>query len=362
MASSFDKYTKDANKLLGGVLGNLNTVIGNTTANRTASINSGSNAAVDTLRTFGGSALDTLSGAGSQAVDALNGSLSDALGSLGTAYGNATNAVTGYGNQALGTLGSIEGLYQPYYANGTAASNTLTDALGLNGASGNAAARSAFTAAPGYQYSVDQALEQSKRAANASGMLRSGNAERELTTIAQGLADQGWNNWLSSLSGQQGIGLQAAGAIGNARGDYATTLTNMGNSLADLYSSLGGAQAGLQAQTGQNVANSILNTGSSLADVLTGLGSSIGGVQQQTGQDISGIQRDAMAQTIPLNQQMVSTIANNIINNGASQTTQQNQNLQSIINGVGSLGSFLTAPLTGGGSTLLGGFLNKLGA
>lgn len=97
--------------------------------------------------------------------------------------------------------------YQPYADAGTKALGTYTDALGLNGDAGNAAATAAFHTSPGYDFAMDQGTTAALRGASAAGMLNSGNTLTALTKFGQGTADQEYGSWLDRLSSLQGEGL-----------------------------------------------------------------------------------------------------------------------------------------------------------
>lgn len=112
---------------------------------------------------------------------------------------------TGYLNQGqAGSLASLDkagGYYAPLsqkYGQGT---NLYLDSLGVNGPEGNTRATGAFQAGPGYQYSVDQALDQTKRAAAATGGLQGGNTLAALSDRAGNMANQEYGNWQTRLGG-----------------------------------------------------------------------------------------------------------------------------------------------------------------
>lgn len=166
------------------------------------------------------------------------------LGSLtGSSTGKATMAAAdqnkglikelqGLGNTIIntgegkseGALNSAIGAYQPWVTSGGAANTMYGNALGLNGADGNAAATGAFQAGPGYQFAMDQGTQAALRGASAGGMLNSGNTLTALTQFGQGLANQEYGSWLDRLSGMSAQGLSAAGGQASGYGG-----------LADLY-------------------------------------------------------------------------------------------------------------------------------
>ena len=222
-----------------------------------------------------------LTNAAGNARTDLSGGVASALQSLLAGYGQGSSDLTNYAGQAAGAIGSgvnqavdtVQGsnaAFQPFAATGTAANGMLGNALGLNGAAGNAAATSAFQASPGYQFQVDQATDAAARKAASLGMAASGNTMSAITGLAGNLANQEQGSWLDRLQGLASQGLSAAGSIsGNnqAAGNYqyggggilANLLSQTGQSLATGDRALGTAQAGLQ--SGLGTAQASLDTG-----------------------------------------------------------------------------------------------------
>src|SRR5205085_2489431 len=89
---------------------------------------------------------------------------------------------TGYG-QAADTLKGAAGAYDPLIQRGLAGYDMYSNSLGINGAEGNAAARGAFQAGPGYQWQVEQATDAAQRAANKIGGLYGGNTTDAVTRL-----------------------------------------------------------------------------------------------------------------------------------------------------------------------------------
>ena len=88
---------------------------------------------------------------------------------------------------------------------GPGANGLLGDALGTGGADGTARALAAFRADPGYQFQEQQGLDALGRSAAARGQFQSGETGLDTLRFSQGLADQGWQQWLKNLmSGVQG--------------------------------------------------------------------------------------------------------------------------------------------------------------
>ena len=173
------------------------------------------------------------------------------------AYGAIDKGVSGANEDyaaALGLYGNISNTFN----NG---SMMYANALGLNGASGNAAAQGAFTAGPGYQFSLDQALQAVERRAGAQGRLGSGQTGIDTINTAHGIANQEYGNWLERLSGYDGKALGAADSQSGIYGNMAGTDFNAGMAKAgygwDAATGAAGAEAGYQAGKDQSGANII---------------------------------------------------------------------------------------------------------
>lgn len=142
------------------------------------------------------------------------------------------NSLLGKGNSIIdqgeakssGALNSAISGYQPWVDSGKSANALYGDALGLNGAEGNANATSAFQAGPGYSFALDQGTQAALRGASAAGMLNSGNTLTALTGFGQGLANQEYGSWLDRLKGTSDTGLTAASGQASGYG-----------ALSDLY-------------------------------------------------------------------------------------------------------------------------------
>jgi hypothetical protein len=159
----------------------------------------------------------------------------------------ANNALQTGANNA--TADFATNYYTPYTQTGTNANTMYANALGLNGASGNTAATSAFQTSPGYNFAVQQGTQALDRSAAGAGNFGSGNAAVALQNYGQGMANQQYNNWLSNLQGLGQEGLAAA-----------TGQTGREQSLANIQTGLGQGQAGA-IQNGVNQATNALTSG-----------------------------------------------------------------------------------------------------
>lgn len=165
-------------------------------------------------------------------IAGLNSGYSAASGSLGQATSDLTNYL-GQGNKALTTY--YTQALQPYltnYGQATSGTTALADALGLNGATGNAAATSAFWNNPATQSSIDIGSENVLRNAARTGSTNSGGTNADLQTLAQDVASQNWNSYVSSLQPYLNYSNSSAAGIANVD-------TGLGSSLNQNYTNLG---------------------------------------------------------------------------------------------------------------------------
>jgi len=153
----------------------------------------------------------------------------------------------------------------------------LLNALGVNGASGNAAAQSAFTNNPGFESGLTAGLDAINRRRAAAGMLGSGNADQDAQTFGQNLQNQQYNNWLSSLgqfinpelSATSGAATGQAGVYGGMAGLATQNASDKTNILGSTTTGLVGAN-NLEAQGKSAGAKNLLGLGTSLASLAMG--------------------------------------------------------------------------------------------
>lgn len=172
----------------------------------------------------------------------LNQGSNNNIGWIEQGYGNNAGALNnlqtqgtaaldkGYAGASDATHNAINA-YSPLSAVGNkygAAGDMYLDALGVNGAGGNARATSAFQAGPGYQWQVDQATDAAARKAASLGVAAGGNTLDAITRLGSNLANQEYGNYLTRLgdAGKTGIGAMTTAAGGQANG---------WNSLANLF-------------------------------------------------------------------------------------------------------------------------------
>lgn len=116
---------------------------------------------------------------------------------------------------------------------------------------------SAFTTDPGYQFSLDQALEAVRNRGAAAGNYGGGGTTSDLLRTATGLAQQGYGDFYSRLFNSATLGQNAAAGAGTAG---MNTASNIGNLLT--------ANAGAQGDAAINRANAYSNFGGQLGSLL----------------------------------------------------------------------------------------------
>ena len=290
-----------------------------------------------TLTNAAGAASSALNQGSTAAQGALTSYLNGGMDSIRNYGGQAQDALGRGVNTAVGTVQGSNANYQPYAASGGAATGALSDALGLNGPAGNAAAQAAFTSSPGYAYTLQQTTDAAQRAAAAAGINASGNTLTAISKLASKLSDQNFQQYVSNLSGLGSQGLQAASGISNnntAAGGYEY---GGGGTSANLFQNTGTQLGALSQALGTSLGTLDYNTGVGQSNIQTGLGNSL-------------VNSDTAAQT-----------AINNANLGAANATASatNANNGILSNALKNLGSFALSGGTGAGGGSLGGLLNR---
>lgn len=199
-----------------------------------------------------------------QSLDALG----QARGALSTGLGSQVGAINSGADSALGRLGQIPGMYQPYADAGRQASGAQANFLGLNGigaASGQDDALRAFRDSTGYRDIVDSASDNAMRRASATGMLGSGNTLDALARIGTSEANKSGQQYFGNLGTVADRGMQANAGIGNALTGMAGIDMSRASGLSGVYGQNAaanagtyGAEAGLYGQDAQNRANTAM--------------------------------------------------------------------------------------------------------
>jgi hypothetical protein len=173
------------------------------------------------------------------------------------------------GNQTLASnYGQALQPYQQNYQQAQGGVQQLMNALGLGGAAGNAAATQGFQNNPGYQFQLQQGIQNVDRNQAASGMLGSGNTDAAVANYSSGLANQGWNQYLSQLQPFMGATQNAAQGIG-------TLFSGLGQGINQNLNTQGSAAYGTQAGIGNAQAQAALAPyaiGGNLIQTLLGAG------------------------------------------------------------------------------------------
>ena len=296
-------------------------------------------------------------------------------------YGQARDAFSNYMGQGINTLGGAAAAYDPLISHGMAGYGMLNNALGLGGAGGNAAARNAFQAGPGYQWQVDQATDAAQRAGNRIGSAYGGNVIDATTRLGSNLANQEWSKWIGNLQPYQQAALAATAGKTGVLGQQASMQGAQGQGLAGLYTgesgaltditktaasnemASAGAASNLMRATGQSMsdrqaqlaaymadlntkqggdyASTATNYAQQLANLGTGYGSSMAGLIGGTAGNIASAMSEANKATIEAGTAAMT----------AGQNASSNQ-WGAILGGLG-LGSKLLGGAAGGGGGLL---------
>ena len=117
---------------------------------------------------------------------------------------------------------------------------------GPQGQTPQQAAESAFDIfrnSTGYQFRRDEGMDAVNSGWAGSGMLQSGAALRGIQEYGQNFASNEFNNYMALLSGQQGTGLQAAGAQAGVGVNYANAASNINQANANALSNAAVARA-----------------------------------------------------------------------------------------------------------------------
>jgi hypothetical protein len=214
------------------------------------------------------------------ATGAYGSGLTGATGAYGSALGNATNAYGGALNNSTGALGqSLANSVAPFQTNlqaGQAGQQQYGNALGLNGAAGNAQALAGFQNNPGYQFQMDQMMQNLLRNQQATGQANSGATNVDTLQQASGLANQGWQNYISNLAPYLNTSNAAAQGIAGANQNY-------GNQISGLNQNIAGGIAGANLGTGSGIAGANLNTASGLAGTNVNIAQLLAAANQNQG-------------------------------------------------------------------------------
>lgn len=284
-----------------------------------ADINRGFDAATTSLRDGAGNSLSSIAQAYDRAGMAARTGYDDSLSALARGYGTAVPTVSGgfneairSANQGFGTARAdvnaafdranpaIRAGYtdaaaaqQPFYDTGTGALTELANLVGLNGQTEADAALGRFQTSPGYQFQMNEGVNALDRSAAARGGLYSGAQGKALTEYGQGVANQEFNNRLSTLAGMAGSG-QAAGNVlselAMGRGAAEAGLeTQRGMMLSDLARNLGLTVGGYEANRGLALGDMATQRGLAEADLASQLGLTLSGLEADQGRTAANV-------------------------------------------------------------------------
>lgn len=112
----------------------------------------------------------------------------------------------------------ILGLTSPFIEGGTTANQAVLDALGQGDPGAQDAAFQNFLGSTGYRSQLAAGQQAITGSAAASGLLNSGATLKSLNRFGQGLAQQGFTNFLGNLQTVAGRGAASAGTTAGAIG------------------------------------------------------------------------------------------------------------------------------------------------
>jgi hypothetical protein len=339
--------------------------------------------------------------------------LAQSLGLLNQGQGQAQQAIQGGLNQGLGLLNQAQGqglgAINQAIGQGVGGLNQFTGAgvqgqqqqAALAGLGGQGAFDQAFINNPATQFLQQQGEQAALRTSAARGGLGGGNVLKELSRFNQGLASQDLQNQFNRAGALTGQGLQAAGQIGQLRGQQAGLSSNLignlgqagaglagqaGGQLGGIAANLGQAGAGFagqagsqlgqlglqgalfagqaalgtgqdlaqgRTQAGQAIAGGIQGTTSSLADLINQQGGGISDLTGQAGSNLANLLSGAGQAQGVSQQQLAALLASLSVGEGSTVAglpgipgTQQNQG---ILGGLGQLAGGIGAAATGFG-------------
>lgn len=189
------------------------------------------------------------------------------IAGINAGYGQLSDQFN-QGRQALQS--NYSAALQPFQQNYAQAGQGATqygNALGLNGAAGNAAALQGFQNNPGYQFQLDQGSQNVLRNQAATGQLNSGKTNIDLQNYGQGVANQSWQQYVQNLQPylqQQQAAATGIGTVNTGLGNQLNqSFTNQGNAAYGAQTSIGNANANADL-AGLNASGNLLNFGMNL--------------------------------------------------------------------------------------------------
>ena len=202
------------------------------------------------------------------------GGLQNAATALNTGFTNAGPYLTNAYNTA-------SGLYTPYTAAGTAASNNLSDLINSGYASHQFNTQDLYNGlSPNYNFQLQQGQNATNAVANAGGGMIGGNALQGLQNYTQNYAANAYQNAFTNYQTQRnGIfgNLQNTANMGlDATNNLSNLTTGYGGSMANLNTSLAGALAGNYGQQGTALGSGTVGAANTNANMYANTGTMLG--------------------------------------------------------------------------------------
>ena len=196
----------------------------------------------------------------------IGGGLAGAGAGAYAAFGGGQTNPADVANKYLEQIpGQTKQYYDPYMQAGKGALSDLQNQYGgLLNNTGDVYNKLAggYKESPGYQYALKSALGAGDAAAAAGGLLGSNAHQEGNMNLASDIASKDFNNYLKSILGLYGKGLEGEQGL-NTQGFEANT--SYGNMLGDILGQK--AQYGYAGQAGQNQAKQ-----QGISDIFKGLG------------------------------------------------------------------------------------------
>lgn len=287
---------------------------------------------------FGGAqgAIGAVQGAGAVGRQDITGGQVGALQQLG----GATQALQQGQEQGLQFLGGateqavspLQGFIDP----GQRSIDLQADLSGANGPQAQAAAFAAFQQDPGTQFLAQEQEQALIRNAAATGGLGGGRIRQALQRNAFSRAQTDLQRRIGNLQGISGQGLQAAGQVGQLRGQQAIAGTSLIGQGAVAQADIQTLAANVEQSTGVNLAQLEQQTGVNVGQILENLGSQSAEVRTQAGQDLSNAIQTASGQLADLQQNLgagvsdinagqIQNIGNLLIDRGLADANSERQ-------------------------------------
>lgn len=247
------------------------------------------------------------------ATDYLTGGLDNAYGYLDSGYDAAGRLVSQGGTDAqnyldtaearsrglfdrsrgdltdaLGDYKSLDDLARKYGVS----TSLLQDALGANGPEAAARARQAFETSLSYDFTRDEGIEAINRRRAAAGMLASGNADRDATIYAAGLASKESGDWLDRLAGFREGELDATKTAATGRAGVRTNMAQLGATEADQARLYGTARSGIATDIGKTLGGYEAARGTGKSALASQSGKDLAALAYGAGRDTAGTYTD----------------------------------------------------------------------